>query len=163
MPQMQLPVFPPGVTHINSNLAFEKKDGKVTYFNGTLPVFVHDENDLNTFQMITSQFYVNGTVKQAEICRAFGVKAINVKRAVKKYREHGAAGFYTPRKTRGSSVLTSKVLREAQSLLDQDEQPADVAAKLGIKSNTFNKAILDGRLHKPEKKRSLPSGVRSQQ
>ena len=33
MPQMHLPFFPDGVEHITSELAFEKKDGQVTYFN----------------------------------------------------------------------------------------------------------------------------------
>jgi hypothetical protein len=27
-------MFPTGVTHITSELAFEKKDGCITYFNG---------------------------------------------------------------------------------------------------------------------------------
>jgi len=48
-----------------------------------MPVFVHDESDLQTFRMITSQFYINGNATQAEICRAFGVPSITVKRAVK--------------------------------------------------------------------------------
>jgi hypothetical protein len=33
MPQLQLPVFPVGVTQITSELAFEKRDGQVFYFN----------------------------------------------------------------------------------------------------------------------------------
>ena len=39
MPQMQLPFFPDGVEHITAELAFEKRDGQVTYFNGHMPVF----------------------------------------------------------------------------------------------------------------------------
>jgi len=39
MPQLHLPMFPTGVTHITSELAFEKKDGCITYFNGHMPVF----------------------------------------------------------------------------------------------------------------------------
>ena len=38
MPQLHLPMFPTGVTHITSELAFEKKDGCITYFNGHMPV-----------------------------------------------------------------------------------------------------------------------------
>lgn len=152
MPQVQLPIFPTGVTHINSLLAFEKRDGQVTYFNGMMPVFTHAENDLNTFRMITSQFYVNGNATQSEICRAFGIPAINIKRAVKKYREQGSAGFYKPRKTRGATLLTPVVLKQIQSLLNQGETVADVATTLGLKANTVNKAILDNRLHKPAKK-----------
>jgi len=33
MPQIQLPIFPEGVTHITPVLAFSKQDGRVTYFN----------------------------------------------------------------------------------------------------------------------------------
>ena len=36
MPQLHLPMFPTGVTHITSELAFEKKDGCITYFNGQI-------------------------------------------------------------------------------------------------------------------------------
>ena len=39
MPQLHLPMFPTGVTHITNELAFEKKDGCITYFNGHMPVF----------------------------------------------------------------------------------------------------------------------------
>ena len=52
------------VTHITSELAFEKKDGCVTYFNGHMPVFTHGEKDVATFRMITSQFCVSGYAKQ---------------------------------------------------------------------------------------------------
>ena len=31
MPQMQLPIFPDGVEHINAQLAYEKGNGQVTY------------------------------------------------------------------------------------------------------------------------------------
>ena len=152
MPKVHLPVFPEGTTHINVHLAFEKADSQITYFNGMMPVFTHDESDLNTFRMITSQFYINGNATQAEICRAFGVPAITVKRAVKKYRESGAAGFYEPRPTRGATILTPEVLNEAQELFEQGKEITEVADILGIKGNTLNKAVLDKRLHKPKKK-----------
>jgi hypothetical protein len=101
MPQLHLPMFPTGVTHITSELAFEKKDGCITYFNGHMPVFTHGEKDVATFRMITSQFCVSGYTKQSDIIRAFGVTSISVKRSVKLYREKGARGFYAPRVTRG--------------------------------------------------------------
>lgn len=118
MPQLQLPFFPDGVTHITPLLAFAKDKERVTYFNGSMPVFVHDEEDIDSFRMITAQFCVNGNTKQAEIARAFGVPKISVKRAVKRYRESGPKGFYTPRQRRGPVVLTAPVLEQAQALLD---------------------------------------------
>ncbi len=122
MPQAQLPIFPSGTTEININLAFEKRDTRVTYFYGSLPVFSHAEDDLATFYMIISQLYINGSATQAELYRAFGISAISVKRTVKKYREQGAEGFYKPRKTRGATILTPEVLAQAQSLLDEGEE-----------------------------------------
>ena len=110
MPQLHLPMFPTGVTHITSELAFEKKDGCITYFNGHMPVFTHGEKDIATFRMITSQFCVSGYAKQSDIIRAFGVTSISVKRSVKLYREKGTRGFYAPRVTRGAAVLVDSVV-----------------------------------------------------
>ncbi len=36
MPQVQMPVFPAGVTHITAELAVRKEAGVVTYFKETL-------------------------------------------------------------------------------------------------------------------------------
>ncbi|MCP4342003.1 MAG: helix-turn-helix domain-containing protein [Desulfobulbaceae bacterium] len=152
MPQIQLPIFPTGSTHITSTLAFAREGNQITYFNGSMPVFSHDKNDLDSFKMITAQFYLNGNAKQAEIARAFGVSKISIKRAVKRYQESGPKGFYAPRKTRGASVLTPTVLVQAQQLLDDEVEPCDVADQLNIKRDTLGKAILAGRLYKPKKR-----------
>jgi len=152
MPQIQLPLFPAGVTHITPLLAFSQRDARVTYFNGSMPVFVHDEDDRASFQMITAQFCVNGNAKQMDIVRAFGVSKISLKRAVKRYREQGPRGFYTARKRRGPAVLTEAVLSEAQRLLDAGVEPAQVADRLGVKRDTLSKAVRAGRLHKAVKK-----------
>jgi len=154
MPQMHLPFFPEGVEHITPALAFEKRDGQVTYFNGHMPVFVHDEQDIPTFRMITAQFCINGNAKQAEISRAFGLPLISVKRAVKRYREKGVSGFYEEPKRRGAAVLTAEVMQEAQARLDEGLETSEVAEQLGVKRDTLAKAIYAGRLHKPSKKKS---------
>ena len=152
MPQLQLPIFPEGVTHITPELAFLKKDGRVTYFNGHMPVFIHDEHDLRTFRMITSQFIVNGNVKQARIARAFGLPLITVKRYTKLYREKGPAGFYAERKRRGPAVLTPEVLEKVQEMLDKGAGMPEIVSELGLRSNTIAKAVRTGRLHQPLKK-----------
>jgi len=156
MPQMQLPFFPDGVEHITAELAVEKRDGWVTYFNGHMPVFVHAEGDIATFRMITAQFCVNGNAKQAEISRAFGVTPISVKRAVKLYRKKGVAGFFEAPNRRGPAVLTEAVLKQAQGLLDEGLETSEVAEELAVKRDTLAKAIRAGRLHKPTKKKTSP-------
>jgi transposase len=158
MPQIQLPFFPEGVTHITPLLAFCVEDGRVTYFNGNMPVFVHDQGDIATFRMITAQFCVSGNARQADVAKAFGIPKVTVKRTVKRYRQEGPKGFYAQRKTRGAAVLTPVVLAEAQGLLDEGLETAAVAERLGIKSDTLSKAVRAGRLHQRAKKKTrLPS------
>ena len=136
MPQIQLPFFPEGVTQISDLLAFRVEDGRVCYFNGNMPVFIHDKDDIATFRMITAQFCVNGNAKQAEISAVFGIPKVTVKRAVKRYREEGPRGFYTPRKPRGAAVLTAEVMAGAQALLDEGLETAEVARRLELKPDT---------------------------
>ena len=154
MPQTQLPFFPEGVTRISDLLAFRVEDGRVTYFNGNMPVFIHDKDDIATFRMITAQSCVNGNARQAEIAKVFGIPKVTVKRAVKRYREEGPKGFYALRKARGAAVLTPGVMAEAQRLLDEGLETADVARRLELKPDTLSKAVRAGRLRKPSKKKT---------
>ena len=154
MPQVQLPIFPAGVTHINSEVAFEERDGKVYYFNGHLPVFVHEKSALATFRLFSTQLVINGNATQAEISRAFGVPLVTVKRYVKLYRESGAAAFFAPAKKRSGSKLTAEVCQQVQGLLDQGLTVPEVGREVGILSNTLHKAIRAGRL-RPGKKKDL--------
>ncbi len=153
MPQLQLPFFPEGSTPINQNVGFIKEANTVTYIYGNLPVFSHDVDDIRTFRMFTSQLYINGSAKQAEICRAFGVSKISVMRGVSVYREKGIVGFFEQPKRRGAAVLTPPVLQKVQGLLDQEWTIPDIAKKLDLKADTLRKAIKAGNLHKPKKKR----------
>jgi len=151
MPQGMFPFFPSGVTQISEAMAFKKEDGRVVYFNYQMPVFIHDENDHATFRMITSQFCVNGNVKQADVIRAFGVSPISVKRGVKKYRSGGPGAFYQQANGRGPSKLTADIIADAQSLLNAGESASAVAEELGLKPNTVIKTIGQGKLTRPKK------------
>ena len=102
--------------------------------------------------MITSQFYVNGSAKQAEICRAFGVTPISVKRNVKLYRRKGVAGFFEEPRRRGATVLTPAVLQDVQKFLDDGLEIPEIADKMELLSDTLRKALRAGKLHQPQKK-----------
>jgi len=82
MAQLQLPVFPEGVTQLSNDLGVSCRAGRVSYFYGALPVFTHDAKDLKSFRMFTSQLYLDGKVKQSTLVKVFGVSAISIKRAV---------------------------------------------------------------------------------
>ena len=152
MPQLQLPIFPAGSTLITPEIAFECRDGKVIYVNGHLPVFQHEEKDLASFRLFTSQLIVNGTAGQAEIARAFHVPLGTVKRYVRRYRDGGAKHFFTVPKRRSAGVLKGEVKERAQALLDEGKSVPEVARTVQILPATWHKAIDDGRLHQPKKR-----------
>ena len=157
MPQLQLPMFPAGVTEINTRVAVEAKDGRVCYIHGHLPVFQHDEKDVWSFRMFTSQMIVNGTAKPKEIVQTFRVPMGTVKRYMKVYRDYGAKGFYEPKPRHSSaSVLKGEVLERAQQLLDEGQSIPEVAKQLKVLANTIHKAIRAGRLRQPQKKANSP-------
>ena len=155
MPQRQLPIFPAGVTEINNSIAVQKEAGQVVYIHGHLPVFHHQEEDIGSFRMFTSQMIVNGTVKPKEIVKAFGVPVITVKRYVKVFRDQGAKGFYETRaRASSASVLKGEVLDRARILLGEGQSVPQVARELKVLANTLHKAIRAGRLPAPQKKQN---------
>ena len=120
-----------------------------------MPVFSHDEDDYDSFRTVTSQLYVNGNVSQAAIVRAFDIKGQALKRWVKRYIKDGPRAFYQPPKTRGkATVLTPLVLEKARAHLDNGLMMSEVASILEIGYDTIRKAVADGRLPKPKKKKS---------
>jgi transposase-like protein len=158
MPQLQLPMFPDGLSLITEDLAFQREDGKIFYFHGLSPVFQHAEKDLKTFRMYTSQLIATGKVRQRDIVRAFGVPLATVKRYMKLYREQGPAGFYRSPRRRSASVLTPEVRARVQALLEEGKSVPEVSREIGVAGNTLHKAIRAGRLHAFKKKAEAGGG-----
>jgi transposase len=152
MPQVQLPLFPVGTTTISAELAFERRDDQVVYFNGHLPVFTHPVEDLASFRFFTTQLIVNGTATQGQIVNAFGVPLTTVKRCCRQYRERGASAFFKPPARRQGHRLTAERLAQAQALLDEGQSVPMIGAQLNILVSTLHKAIDDGRLKQFKKK-----------
>ena len=153
MPQLQLPMFPPGLSSITEDMAFQQEDGKVVYFHGLMPVFQHDAKDVKSFRMFTSQLIANGTVRQRDIVQAFGVPLATVKRYMKVHREQGSAGFFRQPRRRSATVLTAEVKQRAQALLDEGKNIPEVSQEIGVAGTTLHKAVHAGRLHAFKKKR----------
>jgi len=154
MPQLQLPLFPHGSVHLTPDLAVLRQDDTVTYVHGSLPVFRHRADDVQSFRLITSQLYLNGHVQQSDVVRVFGVSPDSVKRAVKRYQTQGPGGFWRTPRRRGASVLTAEVLARVQAALDAGQELSAIARAQQLNSSTLNKAVHAGRLHRPAKKKS---------
>ncbi len=151
------------MTPITDDIGFQREEGKVVYYLGHLPVFQHEEKDLRSFRLFTSQparrsipglnggatpfsrhtfsttyegvsdeMVVNGTVRQMDIVRAFQVPLGTVKRYTKLYRKQGAEGFFRPlRRRRGATVLTPEVVQRVQKLLDAGKSASEVEQEVG--------------------------------
>jgi hypothetical protein len=156
MPQIQLPIFPAGSVEINRDLACRVEGDRVVYFNGHLPVFTHAKADLASFRLFTSQLIAQGSATQGDVARAFGIPLVAIKRASKRYREHGAAGFFVGSPRREGSRLNTRTLEIARGLLEQGEALAVVSEHTGVLKDTLRKAIQAGRL--PGVKKTLHRG-----
>jgi hypothetical protein len=149
IPQALLPLIADGATRISDVISVVRENGQWTYFCGVQPVFQHAENDCRSFRMFTAQLICQGACRQVDIVRAFGVSKNCVIRSVDAYHAGGVHAFFSPRATRGASVMTPEVTAEAQQLLGAGESRTEVAERLGIKLDTLRKAIQQGRLTVP--------------
>jgi hypothetical protein len=153
MPQLQLPIFPDGTKEINRDLGVQCADGKVVYLHGHLPVFQHEQTDLQSFRLFTSQLVANGVARAREVVEAFGVPLGTVKRYAALFRREGAAGFYRSKPRRRSETkLTPAIKEQAQTLLSAGCSVAQAARQTGVLATTLHKAIRAKRL--PGKKKS---------
>lgn len=121
------------------------------YFNGSMPIYKHHKDDYKSFRFITSQMIELGNARQVEVKKAFGISIESVKRWTKVYREKGPDGFFGKKKGRRKGrVLSDQMIIEAQHMLNGLKTPKEIEEELGVKRDTLNKAIRDGRLLRPE-------------
>jgi transposase len=149
IPQALLPLIADGATRISDCISVVRENGQWIYFCGAQPLFLHSENDRRSFRMFTAQLICLGACRQVDIVRAFGVSKNSVIRSVNKYRAGGVNAFYSPRATRGASVVTPEVTTQAQQLLGAGWSRKEVAEQLGLKLDTLRKAIQHGRVTEP--------------
>ncbi|MFO8090586.1 MAG: hypothetical protein R6U13_12155 [Desulfatiglandaceae bacterium] len=147
MPQQILPLIPRGATQINGLVSVWRDDENWTYFYSTHPIYSHRKSDRRMFRLVTSQLIDSGACRQVDIRKTFGVSKSSVIRSLNKLRSGGFEGFFVQRRgRRGGNVFTTEMLEKAQGLLDQGYTRNEAVQELGVKYDTFRKAINDGRL-----------------
>jgi len=154
MTQLLLPLTSLDMIKINHKVCILKKDGRWTYFLGVHPIYYHMADNRTMFRLTIAQLIESGACRQIEVINALDISKRSVIRAQNKLRAGGTEAFFIDcRGRKGGLVLTSKVLEKAQELLDQGLTRRDVAEELKVKRDTLRKAINDGRLKEPEKKK----------
>ena len=149
MQQLMLPIIPQGTTIINGQVSVDNRNDEWFYFLGGIPIYSHQADNKKLFRLHTSQLINAGSCRSIDIITTFGVSKSSVMRSLRQLREKGADSFFEPRPSRkGGPLFTLEVLQQAQQYLDQGMTPNEAAKELGIRADTFRKAISDGRLKK---------------
>ena len=66
MPQLMLPMVPPGATIISDLASVVRERGRWVYFIGMHPVYSHEAGDQRMFKIVTSQLIESGTCRHRE-------------------------------------------------------------------------------------------------
>ena len=149
MQQLILPMIPHGTTLINGQVSVDNRNDEWFYFLSGIPIYSHQADNKKLFRLHTAQLINAGACRSIDIIRTFGVSKSCVMRSLRQLRETGADSFFEPRASRkGGAIFTPEVLQQAQQYLDQGMTPNEAANELGIITDTFRKAISDGRLKK---------------
>ncbi len=156
MKEVILSLIPAGSTPLSDILSVDTVNNMVVYFQGILPIFSHPLDDKRSHHMFTGYLIVEGLCKFTIIRDRLGIPNSTLRRIVNRYKAKGAAGFYEEtRKGRKGIILTEKVKHEVQLMLNAGFSVSLTAEHFDIKYDTVQKAIQDGRLHKPENKSAL--------
>ena len=148
MYQSILPLVPEGASRINDFVSVYRSEKSWTYFSYDQPVYSHDTGNRIGFYLVACQMIDAGLCRECEILDAFGVPKRTLDNWLEKFRMVGiGAFFHRPSRKKKSTILTPRVLEQAQSLLDEGVVRGQIAEELGIKPCTLRKAISDGRLH----------------
>ena len=149
MRQVNLPLIPDSAIDLGScfSVFFEKE--YVTWFHGLNVINRHRRDDQNEYRLEIARLCANGSVKQSAMARATGLHKNTVMSYVGRLLSCGGSSFYCAPPVRGGAVLTDEKLRECQELLGQGRSRSETARIAGVKKNTLEKAIRDGRLTQP--------------
>jgi hypothetical protein len=149
MGQLLLPLFQPGTRMITPTLGVIKKDETITYFLSGMPIYSHQENELNKFRYTTSNFIVRGLCRAADIQRTFHVSIDSIRRWKKKFEEQGDEVFFNEDKRHGNShKLLPDILNRIQIELDKGRSVNSIAKDENISEGSIRYALNLGRLKK---------------
>ena len=153
MRQVNLPLIPDSAIDLGScfSVFFEKE--YVTWFHGLNVINRHRRDDQNEYRLEIARLCANGSVKQSAMARATGLHKNTVMSYVGRLLSCGGSSFYCAPPVRGGAVLVDEKLREWQELPGQGRSRSETARIAGVKKNTLEKAIRDGRLTQPRAQR----------
>ena len=147
--QHRMLFLPRGAEMISAHLAAARRDGRLTFFDASGPIFSCREEDDGALRFAAAMLTEPGLglAGPSQIARAVGRHRSRVHEYRTRYREGGAVAVEVKRRgPRGASKLKGHVLVCAQELLTEGLSNCQVAAQVGVSEQTIRKGLKDGRL-----------------
>jgi hypothetical protein len=147
--QLLLPIFPPDAKMITDEIGVQERDGIVYYLHIAMPIYSHASEDLQAFRYFTSNLIHQGLCQNVDIERAFGVSEDSVRRALRKFKTQGEAGFFGPEARHGNAHKIVGIKRERiQAKLDKGQSNYRIAKEEGVVESAIRYALKQGYLKK---------------
>ena len=152
--QARIPIFPAEAELVNDRLAVMRQDGRITFFDGSGPIFTCNEQDEGAIRFAAALFTSPDLrlATPSQIARVLGRHRSRIHDYRKRYQDNGAEALEVKRRgPRGPSKFKGVLVARAQKLLNEGKSSRKVAALVGINEKTIRNAIKEGRLAQPKK------------
>lgn len=147
---------------VGVHLAVTRHDGHLTFLNASGPIFTCREDDEGARRFAGAMLSNPslGLATPSEIAKVLGCHRSRIHEYRQRYRAGGAEGLEVKRRgPRGASKLKGDCLARAQKRLDEGQSNRQVAESVGVSEGTVRKAIKEGRLVRPERRRAVPASA----
>jgi hypothetical protein len=146
MRQVNLPLIPNSSIDLGNCFSVFFSETEVIWSHGIECIGRHRRDEQDQYRLEIARMCAVCGVRQSVMARATGLHPNTVMAYVSRLLEHGSASFFVPSPVRGGSVLTAERLRECQRRLDEGRSRSETARLCGVRKNTLDKAVRDGRL-----------------
>lgn len=138
------PRAPADATCIGEIFSMATIDGVTWYFANLSPEDWHPADDVRAKNLRIARYHVISGIRQVDLVRAFKVSTSTVQRAVRLFRNEGAAAFHQPPRRRGRTVIDAGMAKKAGKMLDGGMSGRAVARELGVHPATFYENLRAG-------------------
>jgi transposase len=149
-----MPLLPSDAEIVSEHLAVARRDGRITFFNASGPIFVCQENDEGSLRfaaVILTQPSL-GLATPIQLAKVLNRHRSRVHEYRKRYREGGTEALDVKRPgPRGASKLKGIRLARAQKFLNEGKSNCRVAKLVGVSEQTIRKGIKERRLVRPKR------------
>jgi hypothetical protein len=152
--QHRMVFLPDDSQMVSEHLAVGRRDGCITFFDASGPVFMCDEDDEGSLRLAAAMFTDPqlGLATPSQFAVVLGCHRSRVHEYRQRYREGGPAALEVKRRgPRGASKLKGILVARAQKFLNEGKSNCQVAKLVGVSEQTIRKALKEDRLYRPNR------------